>query len=152
MAFERWLGTIPKRCELQLSLAGIRQAVRRKKAFHLGRLNMEFQQDCQKDKKITALWIFCRKTERIRSNELYGAALEGSTIFFCHSSLGCTSMESCQLADLKLQFSAAQDIRLKNYRAQSSFYRWPLSMGSYRDQHFYFNTAPWPVHHWKALD
>ena len=46
---------------------------------------MEFQQDCPKDKK----------------NELYGAALEGSTIFLCRSSLGSTSMESCQLPDLK---------------------------------------------------
>ena len=45
---------------------------------------MEFQQDCPKDKKITALLIFCLKTylENFRSTELYGAALEGSTIFF----------------------------------------------------------------------
>ena len=56
------LGTTPKRCELQLFLAGIRQAVRRYKACHLGRLNMEFQQDCPKDKKITALLIFWLKT------------------------------------------------------------------------------------------
>ena len=39
--------------------------------------------------------------EKFRSTELYGAALEGSTIFLCRSSLGSTSMESCQLADLK---------------------------------------------------
>ena len=39
--------------------------------------------------------------EKFRSTEPYGAALEGSTIFLCRSSLGCTSMESCQLADLK---------------------------------------------------
>ena len=39
--------------------------------------------------------------EKFRSNELYGAALEGSTIFLCRSSLGCTSIESCQLSDLK---------------------------------------------------
>ena len=62
---------------------------------------MEFQQDCPKDKKITAPLIFWRKTEKIRSTELYGAALEGSTIFLCRSSLGSTSKESCQLADLK---------------------------------------------------
>ena len=64
------------------------------------RLNMEFQQDCPKDKKLQLL-IFWLKTEKFRSTELYGAALEGSTIFLCRSSLGCTSMESCQLADLK---------------------------------------------------
>ena len=62
---------------------------------------MQFQQDCPKDKKITALAIFWRKAENFRSTELYGAALEGSTIFLCRSSLVCTSMESCQLADLK---------------------------------------------------
>ena len=39
--------------------------------------------------------------EKFRSTELYGAALEGSTNFPCRSSLACTSMESCQLADLK---------------------------------------------------
>ena len=62
---------------------------------------MQFQQDCPKDKKITALLIFWRKTENFRSTELYGAALEGSTISLCRSSLGSTSIESCQLADLK---------------------------------------------------
>ena len=62
---------------------------------------MEFQQDCPKDKKITALYFLSENLEKIRSNELYRAALEGLTIFLCCSSLGCTSMESCQLADLK---------------------------------------------------
>ena len=56
------LGNTPRRCELQLFLAGIRQAVRRLKALYLGRLNMQFQQDCLKDEKITALLISCLKT------------------------------------------------------------------------------------------
>ena len=56
------IGATPKRCELQLFFAGITQAVRRLKALHLRRLNMQFQQDWPKDKKITALLIFCRKT------------------------------------------------------------------------------------------
>ena len=47
---------------MQLFLAEIRQAVRRLKAVHLGPLNMQFQQDWPKDKKITALFIFWRKT------------------------------------------------------------------------------------------
>ena len=42
---------------------------------------MHFQQDWPKDKKITALLIFWLKTEKFRSTELYGAPLEGSTIF-----------------------------------------------------------------------
>ena len=66
---------------------------------------MEFQRDCPKDKKITALLIFLvENLEKFRSTELYGAALEGSTIFLCRSSLGSTAMESCQLADLKYAF------------------------------------------------
>ena len=63
---------------------------------------MQFQQDCPKDKKITALSIFLPENlENFRATEHYGVALEGSTIFLCRSSLGCTSMEGCQLADLK---------------------------------------------------
>ena len=42
---------------------------------------MQFQQDWPKDKKITALLIFWRKTEKFRATENYGAPLEGSTIF-----------------------------------------------------------------------
>ena len=62
---------------------------------------MQFQQDWPKDKRITALSIFWRKTEKFRSTEYYGAALEGSTIFLCRSSLGSTAMESCRLPELK---------------------------------------------------
>ena len=52
---------------------------------------MEFQQDCQKDKKNYSSFNFLEENlEKFRSTELYGAALEGSTIFLCHSSLGCT--------------------------------------------------------------
>ena len=61
---------------------------------------MEFQQDWPKDKKIHSSFnFFAENLEKFRSTEHYGA--EGSTIFLCRSSLGCTSIESCQLADLK---------------------------------------------------
>ena len=99
-----WLGNTPKRCELQLFHAGNRQAVRRYKANHLGRLNVQFQQDWPKNKKITALSIFWRKTEKFRLTEHYGAPLEGSTIFLCRSFLGSTAMESCRLPELKYAF------------------------------------------------
>ena len=39
--------------------------------------------------------------EKFRSPDHYGAALEGSTIFLCRSSLGSTAMESRRLAELK---------------------------------------------------
>ena len=62
---------------------------------------MEFQQDWPKDKKYSSFNFLAENFEKFRSTELYGGALEGSTIFLCRSSLGCTSMEICQLADLK---------------------------------------------------
>ena len=45
-------GTTPKRCELQLFFAGIAYPIWRWKALDLGRLNMQFQQDWPKDKKL----------------------------------------------------------------------------------------------------
>ena len=52
-------------------------------------------------KKYSSFDFLAENLEKFRSTELYGAALEGSTIFLCRSSFGCTLMESCQLADLK---------------------------------------------------
>ena len=75
---------------------------------------MEFQQDCPKDKKMYSSFNFLAKNlEKFRSTELYGAALEGSTIFLCHSSLGCPSMESCQLADLKYAIFSSTGCKTK---------------------------------------
>ena len=62
---------------------------------------MQFQQDCPEDKKYSSFNFLPENLEKFRSIDLYGAALEGSTNFLCRSSLGSTSMESCQLADLK---------------------------------------------------
>ena len=62
---------------------------------------MQFQQDCPKDKKHSSFNFLAENLEKFRSNELYGAALERSTIFLCRSSLGSTAMESCPLAELK---------------------------------------------------
>ena len=42
---------------------------------------MQFQQDWEKDKKITALKFLPENLEKFRSTELYHAPLEGSTIF-----------------------------------------------------------------------
>ena len=76
---------------------------------------MEFQQDCPKDKKMYSSFNFLAENlETFRSSELYGAALEGSTIFLCRSSLGYTSMESCQLADLKYAIFSSTRCKTKN--------------------------------------
>ena len=74
---------------------------------------MEFQQDWPKD-KITALSIFWPENlEKFRSTELYGAALEGSTIFLCHSSLCSTAMEICRLAELKYAIFSSTGCKTK---------------------------------------
>ena len=62
---------------------------------------MQFQQVGQKIKNYSSFHFLAENLEKFRSTELYGAALEGLTTFLCLSSLGSTSMESCQLADLK---------------------------------------------------
>ena len=83
---------------------------------------MQFQQDWQKDKKMTALSIFLAENfEKFRSTEHYGAALEGSTIFLCRSSLGCTSMESCQLSDLKYAISRCTGCKTKKLTRSKLF-------------------------------
>ena len=75
---------------------------------------MQFQQDCPKEKKITALNFLPENLEKFCSTELYGAALEGWTKFLCCSSLGSTSMESCQLADLIYAIFSSTGCKTKN--------------------------------------
>ena len=45
------LGPPPKKCELQLLFAAIRQVIQRSKAIHHGHVNMQFQQNWPKVKK-----------------------------------------------------------------------------------------------------
>ena len=58
---------------------------------------MEFQKNCPKDKKITALNFLPENLEKIRSTEVYGAALEGSTNFLCRSSLAVRQWKAANL-------------------------------------------------------
>ena len=90
---------------------------------------MEFQQD---GTKITAILFFLAENlEKIRSTELYGAPLEGSTIFPYRSSLDCTSMESCQLADLKYAIFSRRGCKTKKLPRSKLFLSMVfLSLGS----------------------
>ena len=122
------LETTSKRCELQLFLAIIRQAVRRLKAIQLGRLNVHFQQDWPK-KNYSSFNFLPENLEKFRSTELYGAPLKGSTIFLNRSSTCRMSMESYRLADLKyVILSITESKILKNYRARSSFFGRSLTL------------------------
>ena len=51
-------GPISKRCEVPLFLAALEQAVHGWKALDLGSLNMQFQQDWPKDKKLQLFKFF----------------------------------------------------------------------------------------------
>ena len=74
---------------------------------------MQFQQDWPKDKNHSSFNFWPENLQKFRSTELYGAALEGSTNFLCRSSFGCTSMESCQLADSKYAIFGSRGCKTK---------------------------------------
>ena len=136
------LGTTTKRCELQLFLAGIRQAIWRYKAIHLGHLNMQFQQDCSKDKKITALLLFLvENLEKFRSTEHYGVPLEGSTIFLCRSSLGSTAMECCRLPELKYAIFSRAGRKNKKWPRSKLFLSMPFKHGLLEGSTFLFQYS-----------
>ena len=59
--------------------------------------------------------------EKIRSTELCGAALEGSTIFLNRSSTCRVSMESCRLAELKYAILSGTGRKTKKLRCSKLF-------------------------------
>ena len=76
------------------------------KALDLGSLNMQVQQDWQKDKKNYSSFNFLPENlEKFRATKLYGAPLEGSTIFLYRISLGRKLLESSRLGGLKYAIS-----------------------------------------------
>ena len=97
------------------------QVIRRSKALNLGSLNMQFEHDWPKEKNTALLIFWPENLEKKHSTELYGAALEGSTIFLCCGSLGRTSMESCQLADLKYAIFSSTGCKTKNLPCSKLF-------------------------------
>ena len=83
---------------------------------------MQFQQDCPKDEKITALLIFLPENlEKYRSTEIYDAPLDGSTIFLYHSSTSHTPLDSSGLAELKYAFFSRTARNTKKFRCSNIF-------------------------------
>ena len=72
-------------------------------------------------KNYSSFNFLAENLEKFRSTELYGAGLEGSTIFLCRSSLGCMSMESCQLAYLKYAIFISTGCKTKKLRCSKLF-------------------------------
>ena len=113
-------GPTPKRCEPQLFLAALGQVIRCLKAVDLGNLNMQFQQDWLKNKKITALVLFLSENlEKYRSNEFYDAPLEGSRIFLYRNSTSRTLLDSSGLAELKYAFFSRTGRNTKKFSSLS---------------------------------
>ena len=102
---------------------------------------MQFQQDWPKDKIITALSIFWRKTEKFRSTKDYGAALEGSTIFLCRSSLGSTAMESCRLPVLKYAIFSRTGHKIKKLPPSKLFLSMAFKHGLQEGSTFLFQYS-----------
>ena len=63
-------GPTPERCEPHLFLAALGQVIRCSKALDLGSLNMQFQHDWPKDKKIKALNFLPENLEKYRATKL----------------------------------------------------------------------------------
>ena len=104
---------------------------------------MEFQRDCPKDKKNYSSFNFLPENiEKLRSTELCGAALEGSTIFLFRSSLGSTAMESCRLTELKYAIFSRAGHKTKKLLHSKIFLSMAFKHGLLGDLHFYLNTAP----------
>ena len=57
-------GPTPKRCEPQLFLASLGEVIRCSKAVDLGSLNMQFQHNWPKDKKLQLFSFFRQKTKK----------------------------------------------------------------------------------------
>ena len=82
---------------------------------------MQFQQDWPQDKNYSSLNFLPENLEKLRSTELYDAPLDGSTILLYRSFLGCTSMESCRLAELKYAIFSRTGRKTKKLRCSKLF-------------------------------
>ena len=101
---------------------------------------MQFQQDWPIVKKLRLI-IFCLKTEKFRSTELYDAPLEGSTIFLYRSSLGHTSFESCRLAEWKYAIFSRTGRKTKKLRRSNLFLSMVFKYGLLKGSTFLFQYS-----------
>ena len=79
--------------------------------------------------------------EKFRSTELYGAALEGSTIFLCRSFLGSTAMESCRLPELKYAIFSRTERKTKKIPRSKLFLSMALKHGLLEGSTFLFQYS-----------
>ena len=103
-------------------MAALGQVIRCSKAIDLGSLNMQFQHDWPKNIKLQLFYFFLPENlEKNRSTELYGAPLEGSTLFLYRSSTSGSPLDSCGLAELKYAFFSRTGRNTKKSRRSNLF-------------------------------
>ena len=95
----------------------------------------------EKAKNYSYFNFLAENLEKFHSTELYGAALEGSTNFLCRSSLGCTSMEICQLADLKYAISSRAGCKIKKLPRSKLFLSMVFKHGLLEGSTFLFQCS-----------
>ena len=105
--------------------AALGQVIRCSEAVDLGSLNMQFQHDWPKDKNYTSFNFLVENLKKFRSTDLYGAPLEGLTIFLCRSSTCRMSMESYRLAELKYAFFSRTGRKTKKL-PRSKLFLWTV--------------------------
>ena len=115
------LGTTPKKVWTATFLCRNLTSRTALESSQLERLKMQFQQDWPKDK----INFLPENLEKVRSTELYGAPLEGSTIFLKRISSCYMSMESYQLAELKYAFFSITGRKTKKV-PRSKLFLWTV--------------------------
>ena len=137
-----WTGEQVKRCELPLFLAALGPAMRGWKALDLGSLNIQFQHDWPKDENITAVLFFAWNLEKYCSTELYGAPLEGSTIFLYRSSTCSRALlDSCGLVELKYALFSRTGRNTKKLRRLKLFLSMVFKHGLLEGSTFLFQYS-----------
>ena len=138
------LGTTPKRCELQLFLAGRNSTSRTAlESFPSRTLKYEVSAGLPDSQKITALLIFLPENlEKYRSTELYNAPLQGSTVFLYRSSTSRTPLDSSRLAKFRYGFFSKTGPKTKKLRRSNLFQLTIFKHGLLQGSTIYFNTAP----------
>ena len=92
-------------------------------------------------KNYSSFNFLAENLEKFRSTEHYGAALEGSTIFLCRSSLGSTAMESCRLLELKYAIFRRAGRKTKKLPRSKLFLSMVLKHGPLEGSTFLFQYS-----------
>ena len=150
------LGKTQKRCEPQLFLASLGQVIRCSKALNLGSLNMQFQHEWPKDKKLQLFYFFCLKTEKYRRLSFMMRLERDQQFFLYRNSTSRTPLYTSGLAELKHAFFSRTGRNNKNLQRSNLFqltiFKHGLLGVNWCEVQLFFAAPPHPKYSWKALD